>query len=85
METRAGTGFIERGFYLLEDGSIQPNLMAFLRRYDQRLFRLDNITVLPPAAMDSFLLETPIDMLCSGAPDLHGWWRARESNRTNIV
>jgi hypothetical protein len=81
MENRQGTGFIERGFHLLADAAVQPNLSAFLRRYHLRQFRIDDLGIAPPDVMDRFLLETPIDLLCSGAPPLHQWWKEREEEK----
>ena len=77
METAQGTGFIERGFSLLRHPNIQPNFSGFLSRYGQRLFRMDDLGVADPEVIDRFLLDTPIDLLCSGAPPLHRWWGER--------
>ena len=78
METKLGTGFLERGFFLLENPDTIPNFSAFLRRYGQRLFRLEDLNIAAPELIDRFLLETPLSMLCSGAPPLHQWWRDRD-------
>ncbi|KHO00245.1 uncharacterized protein MAM_02168 [Metarhizium album ARSEF 1941] len=75
MEFQKGTGFLERGYNLLRRPEIQPNFSAFLRRYGQRLFRLDDLTVAPPETVTRFILDTPLDLLVCGAPPLHGWWR----------
>jgi hypothetical protein len=81
MEEKEGIGFLERCYFLLQDPDIQPNLSAFLRRYGQRLLRLEDLNVAPREVMDRLLLETPIDMLCSGAPPLHKWWMDREKKK----
>jgi hypothetical protein len=81
MENRDGTGFIERGFLLLEDATVRPNLAAFLQRHSQRLLRLENLNILPPDEMDQFLFDA-VDLLVCGAPDLYGWWAERAKNGT---
>jgi hypothetical protein len=77
MEFRNGTGFLERGFELLRSPEIRPGFSAFLRRYGQRVFRFEDLSVASPDVVDAFLLETPIDILASGAPPLHDWWDKR--------
>lgn len=77
MENRDGTGFMERGYFLLHEQSVQPNLSAFLRHHNQRLFRVDDLNTTDPEVMDRFLLDTPVDLLVSGAPPLYQWWLDR--------
>ncbi|PHH75887.1 hypothetical protein CDD82_4226 [Ophiocordyceps australis] len=75
MEFREQTGFLERSFLLLAKDDIQPQLSAFLKRYGQRLWRLDDLSVAPPAVISRLLLDTPLDLIVSGAPPLHSWWK----------
>lgn len=78
MEFRQNTGFLERAFFLLHHSAIQPELSAFLRRYGQRLFRIDNLDVAPPEVLHRLLLDTPIDLLVSNEILLHSWWKDME-------
>ncbi|KAG8408222.1 hypothetical protein J3459_018085 [Metarhizium acridum] len=78
VEFNKGTGFLERGYNLLRASEIQPNLSAFLRRYGQRLFRLEDLAVASPETITKFILDTPLDLLVCGAPPLHSWWHDSE-------
>ncbi|KAJ6443293.1 glutathione-S-transferase theta, GST [Purpureocillium lavendulum] len=77
-----GGGFLERVWYFLRKADSQKDLSAFLRRYGQRLVRLDDINVAPPDVIHRFLLDTPIDLIVSGAPPLHDWWVKHPDNYT---
>ncbi|OLN87184.1 hypothetical protein CCHL11_03694 [Colletotrichum chlorophyti] len=78
MDTMSATGLLERGFFLLRVPEIAPNFSSMLREYNQRLFRFDFLDIAPPEVVDRFLLDTPVDILCSGAPQLHSWWTQRK-------
>jgi len=86
MEHNVGTGFLERGWMLLKSIDTQAEFSAFVRRYGNRLFRMDNIHAAPPEVVDRFLLESPIDLLTSGAGPLHEWWTERvKSGELNVT
>ncbi|KAK1484811.1 hypothetical protein CCUS01_15421 [Colletotrichum cuscutae] len=80
IDAMTGTGLLERGYKLLAVPEIVPNFSSMLRENGQTLFRLDNLDVGPPEAIDRFLLETPINIICSGAPPLHSWWEERKKS-----
>ena len=85
IENWDGISFLERSHVMFKGHEeIRPNFSAFLARYNQRLYRIDDLEVLSPQEMDRFLLETPIDIICSGAPDLHGWWKKRMADGENF-
>ncbi|GJN79105.1 hypothetical protein PLIIFM63780_002618 [Purpureocillium lilacinum] len=75
-------GFLERVWFFLKRPESQGDLSAFLRRYGQRLVRLDDLNVAPPDVINRFLLDTPIDLIVSGAPPLHEWWVEHPGNIT---
>lgn len=78
MDTMIGTGMLERGYELFKVAEVVPGFSAMLKKFGQRLFRLDDLGIAPPEVIDKFLLDTPIDILCSGAPPLHSWWEQRK-------
>ncbi|TDZ17399.1 hypothetical protein Cob_v009408 [Colletotrichum orbiculare MAFF 240422] len=80
MDQFSGTGLLERGYRLLQVNGIAPGFSAMLRNYGQRLFRMDDLDVAPPDVIDRFLLDTPLDILCSGAPPVHEWWAKRNKS-----
>ncbi|KAL0941586.1 uncharacterized protein CTRU02_204349 [Colletotrichum truncatum] len=80
MDKMEGTGLLERGYKLLEVPEVASGFSSMLANYGQRLFRLDDLAIAPPEVLDQFLLDTPIDILCSGAPPLHSWWEKRQKS-----
>ncbi|KAF9871208.1 hypothetical protein CkaCkLH20_11377 [Colletotrichum karsti] len=80
IDTMVGTGLLERGYELFQASEIVPGFSSMLQKYDQRLFRIDELDIAPPEVIDKFLLDTPIDILCSGAPPLHAWWEKRKKS-----
>ncbi|KAF4511830.1 hypothetical protein G6O67_001038 [Ophiocordyceps sinensis] len=81
IEFQMGTGFLERSSSLLKHASVQPQLSAFLRRYGQRLWRLEDLDIAAPDVLQRMLLDTPLDLLVSGATPLHRWWKEMEENK----
>jgi hypothetical protein len=75
-------GFLEYAYLMLKDPEAQPKLSAFLNHFGIRLFRIHNdddapgLDITPKPIIEKFLLDTPISMLISGAPDLVDWWDA---------
>ncbi|KAK1978619.1 hypothetical protein LZ30DRAFT_598732 [Colletotrichum cereale] len=71
------TGVLERSGMLFPVPGVAPKISKMLQDYGLRLFRLDDINVAAPEVIDRFLLDTPVNLLCSGAPPLHSWWMDR--------
>ncbi|OHW89971.1 hypothetical protein CSPAE12_11439 [Colletotrichum incanum] len=76
-EKMLSTGLLERSWMLLQVPGVAPKLSKMLHDYGQQLFRLDQLDVTAPEVIDRLLLDTPIHLLCSGAPPLHSWWKKR--------
>ncbi|OHF00710.1 hypothetical protein CORC01_04027 [Colletotrichum orchidophilum] len=78
IDAIVGHGLLEVGYKLLAVPEIGPKFSSLLNEYGERLLRFEDLDVGPPEVVDRFLLDTPIYMLCSGAPPLHSWWEKRK-------
>ncbi|KAK1573434.1 uncharacterized protein LY79DRAFT_673625 [Colletotrichum navitas] len=73
----SGTGLLERSFYFLRMPDISQRLSNMLHDYGIDIYRLDTVEGMVPEEIERFLLDTPVNMLCSAVPPLYEWWKER--------